>query len=635
MCGIWGFTSANGVVPLEAAWDGLCSLRDRGPDDWGLYADGSGKLTDKSALDGTASVVLGNRRLSIIDLSPAGNQPMTVDGRYWLVYNGELYNYRELRTELRDRGHEFASSSDTEVLLRGFMEWGDDCVERFRGMFAFAIWDEQTEELFAARDRLGIKPFYYSEAADRLVFASEVTSLLDAGVVDKKLDPIGVEGFLAFGSVPSPRTIIDGVRSLSPGAAMRYDVETGAVEIKRYWEPDFSQDGTLSAEKVREHLAKSVELRLRSDVPVGAFLSGGLDSSSVVAAMQAAGDTDLRSFAITFEEEEYAEGDDAAAVAEELGTDHQTHLVTTEDVRSEMEAFIAAMDQPTIDGINTYFVSRIASEAGLRVALSGVGGDEIFRGYTTFKMIPRARQLAGMAETLPTPAESMLTAPLARLNPHTGAPAEEAATLLRSDDQFGAAYLAVRGLFTKRERTNLLNESNTDFASELELSVMQTLREGSIGDAVTHAELTWYMHNQLLRDTDVMSMEHSLEVRVPMLDTELVSVVTGAADDDFEGEGEKALLQAAMRDELPERVLRKDKRGFTFPFAKWLSDDLVDVVDDALTSERLVTTPLDPAAVADVRDRFERGRIHWSRIWALVVLSLWIDEHIVDEESDT
>lgn len=628
MCGIWGFASDLRTVPLSNAWNGLCSLRERGPDDWGVYAKGRGILTSESELTGDSSVVIGNRRLSILDLSAAGRQPMVADGRYRIVYNGELYNYRELRNELETTGHSFESDTDTEVVLRAYTEWGESAVQRFRGMFAFGIWDEEEREVFLARDRLGIKPLYYSHENGRLAFASTVTALLDSNVVDRQLDPAGVDGFLTFGSVPAPRTIVDGVRPMPPGTTLRYDIESDTTSVSEYWTPDFGGESGLTPDVVRDHLAKSVSLRLRSDVPVGAFLSGGLDSSSVVAAMQAAGDADLRTFAITFDEDEYAEGDDAEAAAKAFGTDHETHVITAADIRRELDDVVAAMDQPTVDGINTYFVSKAASEAGLKVALSGVGGDELFRGYSTFRMVPRIARGGRIASFIPRSIRDLISRPLERLDGSIDAPAGELAEMLRTDEPFGGAYIATRGLFTRRQRQQLLEADTQDFAPDVASSIRKTLSTGSDGDAVSHAEIRWYMHNQLLRDTDAMGMAHSLEVRVPLLDSEFVDTVAAAGDEAFAGDGEKPLLRDAMADELPERVLQKDKSGFTFPFADWLDDELTEVVDEALALERLEATSLDEDAVVGVRERFASGSVHWSRVWALVVLSLWIDEHI-------
>lgn len=630
MCGIWGFVGNSTAVSIDDAWEGLCSLTDRGPDDWGVYVRGEGKLTDESLLPGGShEVVLGNRRLSILDLSAAGNQPMVADDM-WIVYNGEVYNYRELREELRDLGYEFASDTDTEVVLRAYQEYGPACVSRFRGMFAFVVWDEQAERLFAARDRFGIKPLYYDATDERLAFASEVTSLLASGVTERSLDAKGVEGFLAFGSVPAPRTIVDGVRSLPPGATLDYDPSTGHCTVERYWVPSFGDGDGTTPERIRDLLGESVALRLRSDVPVGAFLSGGLDSSTIVALMkeQRESTEPLHTFSVGFPQEDYSETAFAERVATEFDTEHTVRRVTATDVCDELPAIIAAMDQPTIDGVNTYFVSQAAGEAGLRVALSGLGSDELFYGYPTFGRVPTLGRVARLAQVLPGWCRDAGGRILDRLDEIApGLPASELADVVRSSAPFGGAYLAVRGLFTGQQREQLLDYPATDWGDEVQRTVANTLEDGGDLDAVSHAELAWYMHNQLLRDTDVTSMTHSLEVRVPFLDTPLAEQVIQTPAD-RKRSGDKGMLKRSVSDVLPTTVLEREKSGFTFPFAEWLDDDLEPIVKRALAPERLAQTPVDPTVARTVRRQFERDEIHWSRLWAIVVLSLWVDEHV-------
>lgn len=637
MCGIWGFIGDDQTISVQNAWAGLCSLTDRGPDDWGVYVDGHGKLTTEAALpDEESRAVLGNRRLSIIDLSAAGNQPMVAGDRYWIVYNGEVYNYRELRAELREAGYTFESGTDTEVVLRAYEEYGSDCVERFRGMFAFAVWDTKEDRLFAARDRFGIKPLYYDADEQSIAFASEVTALLDSGVTERRLDKTGVDGFLAFGSVPSPRTIVEDVRSLPPGATLVYE-RGGQAQVDRYWTPTFDKDADTPTDRIRELVEESVALRLRSDVPVGAFLSGGLDSSTIVAAMQASRESAeaLHTFSIGFEQDAYSETTHAERVAEEFGTEHTTRVVTAADIRDQLPEIIAEMDQPTIDGVNTFFVSQLAADEGLRVALSGLGSDELFYGYPSFQQVSRLHAITQATSVLPDPVSSGLGNLLYRANTVVPTlPLSQIAEVIRSDAQFGASYLAVRGLFTTAQRRQLQDDEPTAWASVVQESVSRTLSDASVDEGVSHAELGWYMHNQLLRDTDTMSMAHSLEVRVPFLDSVLAESVmhtkTGRKHS-----GKKELLSDAFKDVLPTSTLDRDKTGFTFPFAEWLSEELAPVVDGALDEKTLERTPLDLDQSRLIRERFEHGELHWSRLWALVVLSLWVDEHIATGGGET
>lgn len=632
MCGIWGFVGKEEMISVDDAWTGLCSLTDRGPDDWGVYIDGEGKVTDERGLpDGEREVVLGNRRLSILDLSAAGNQPMGTEEGFWIVYNGEVYNYREIREELRDRGYEFTSDSDTEVVLRTYEEFGEGCVKRFRGMFAFAVYDAGSGRLFAARDRFGIKPFYYDPNDDRLAFASEVTSLLESGVSQPRLDSKSVDGFLALGYVPGSRTIVEGVESLPPGSRLTYDRETGECEVERYWTPTFGEGTPATAEHVRELLEESVELRLRSDVPVGAFLSGGLDSSTIVALMREVDPDhgDLHTFSIGFDHEAYSETEFAETVAEAFGTEHTSRTVTASDVRSELDDIVDAMDQPTVNGVNTYFVSKATVDAGLKVALSGLGSDELLSGYPTFEEVPRRYHAAKWLYVVPSPIRQVIAEGIERIGSLLpGAPTGKVADAIRSDAPFGAAYLSSRGLFTDRQRRALLGgRSEVAWDAVIEQEVEATLDRSGVEDAVSATELTWYMHNQLLRDTDVMSMAHSLEVRVPFLDSALAEYVM-ATNPTSKQRDEKNLLKDAVGDVVPLEIIERRKSGFTFPFADWLRDDFGPVVDRALDDDILRRASVDPNAATAVEERFYEGDIHWSRLWALVVLSLWVERHL-------
>ncbi|MFC7069357.1 asparagine synthase (glutamine-hydrolyzing) [Halobaculum lipolyticum] len=634
MCGIWGYVGATDSIDVADAWNGLCALTDRGPDAWGMYVDGHGRVTDEASLpDGESAVAIGNRRLSILDLSAAGTQPMEYDGS-WIVYNGEVYNYREIREDLRDLGHEFDSDSDTEVILHAYEEYGSACVERLRGMFAFVVFDADADRLFAARDRFGIKPFYYSHTDGRFSFASEVTSLLDGGVVERTVDPVSVDGFLTFGYVPGPRTIVAGVRSLPPASTLTYDRSTGDLDVERYWTPSF--DSSDPETDLRDLLEETVSLRLRSDVPVGAFLSGGLDSSTIVALMRevSAGDRDdLHTFSVGFESDTYDESAFAETVAERFGTDHTSTVVGPADVRARLDDVVASMDQPTIDGVNTYFVSQAAADAGLKVTLSGLGSDELFFGYPTFETVARRYRAAKRLQTIPRPVRNAGGELLSRLgdavDDHT---IEAAGDAVAADSAFGAAYLSARGLFSRRARSGLLPETDrVRWDEHVGESVSDLLGATDDRNVVSDAELGWYMRDQLLRQTDSMSMAHSLEVRVPFLDVPLAEHVMGLDADD-KAVGEKALLKDAVSDLLPLDVIEREKTGFTFPFAEWLRDDLSDVVTEATSADRLAATPIDAAAAADVRDQFLAGDRHWSRVWALTVLSLWMDEHLLVED---
>lgn len=634
MCGIWGYVGNGASIRTADAWDGLCSLTNRGPDDWGLYLASQGKLTDEADIPaGDCTTVLGNRRLSILDLSEAGNQPMGSDDEGWIVYNGEVYNYQELREDLKDRGYEFVSDSDTEVVLHAYQEFGEECVEHFKGMFAFAIYEPGKNQLFAARDRFGIKPFYYDHSDNRFAFASEITALLESNVSDTELNHQSVDGFLQFGYVPSPQTIVKGVHSLPPGSTLYYDGDNNTCKIQSYWTPSFTEGRSATPKQVRKLLSESINLRLRSDVPVGAFLSGGLDSSTIVALMQqiSASNYDIHTFSIGFNHEKFSETKFAETVAEAVDTEHTSRTVTATDVRNEIGNIIASMDQPSVDGVNTYFVSKVASESNIKVALTGLGSDELFFGYPSFNRVPRWYHAARVLYTLPPTIRSPIAAVLNQLDAVIpGRKTGKLVDAIRSDSPFGASYVTERGLFTSDQRRDLLDRNPVDWANRIERNIETTLENSSVDAAVSRTELTWYMQNQLLRDTDAMSMAHSLEVRVPFLDNDLAEYLMDSSAES-KRVGNKNLLKRAINDLVPLEIIEREKTGFTFPFADWLKDELRDVVDQAFSHENLAQTPLNPEACERIREAFDHDEIHWSRLWTLVVLSLWINEHLSSE----
>lgn len=637
MCGIWGFVGREDRIKLDGAWDGLCTLAHRGPDAWGFYTDTDGIVeTEPTETDCERSVFLGNRRLSVIDPSVTANQPMCRDGTV-LVYNGEIYNYQSLRDRLATLGYSFESDSDTEVVLAAYREFGRDCVEHLEGMFAFAAYDETADTVFLARDRLGIKPLYFTETGDGVAFASEVTSLLDGGVVPRRVDETAVADYLRLGYVPEPRTIVRGVESLPAGATLTYDRTTGAVDVQSYWSPEFTDDESASPDRIRELLTESTEKRLVSDVPLGAFLSGGLDSSSLVALMSqslGAGES-VHTCSVVFDEDRYTEAEYASAVTASHDTDHQEREVGASEVRSELPDILTAMDQPSVDAINTYFVSQTAARQDLTVALSGLGADELLFGYSTFDQVRWLYPLATLTDRLPDTVTRLLGTVASKVGSAVDrVPGDAVGEVLRPSAPFGSAYLAVRGMFSSTDRDALLGGrpgERTPLAERIDRDVSESLRSGGVDAATSHAEIAWYMRNQLLRDTDSMSMAHSLEVRVPFLDTDLVEYVTSIPGREKRAGEPKALLKTGMADLLPDETLQREKEGFVFPLAEWLEDEFTPVLDRVLTDETIEQTPLDPESVQRVRDEFEAGDRHWSRLWLLVVLVMWIDEHIHTE----
>jgi asparagine synthase (glutamine-hydrolysing) len=590
------------------------ALTHRGPDDEGVWADASGRIS------------LGNRRLAIIDLSAAGHQPMAdASGRVVLTYNGMIYNFQDLRSQLERSGYRFRGHSDTEVILALYLRDGVEMVPQLRGMFALAVWDGRSETLMLARDRLGIKPLYYAEAAGRWIFASEIKALRASGLVPAPVNRVALAAFLRLGSVPGPMTAFEGVHELPPATILTID-RAGRDTLRRYWEIPAPRPAGESTEdtvsELRARFIDSVGRHLISDVPFGVFLSGGVDSGAIVAAMRQAGHSRIRTFSITFPEWHGDEGPDAARLAVRYGTEHTGYEVRGAGVADDLDRVIAAMDQPTIDGLNTYYVSRVTRESGTIVALSGLGGDELFCGYPSFRQAPRLLAWQHVAARL-GPARPLVAAALGTFPSPRAAKVKEG---LMDGTSLQTAYLAVRGLFSRDEIAGLLAPGPLhDAARELDAaSALGALAPVLPHDAVAATgmlELRGYMHNQLLRDTDVMSMAHSLEVRVPFLDhpfVEFAARLPGRLR--ANGHPPKWLLLRALGDGLPPEAGRV-KRGFTFPLGEWLKGALRPRVDEALRDHAGLFRQ---DAVRALRLRVESGRAHWSRLWALVVLSLWL-----------
>ena len=603
----------------------------RGPDDEGIF------VTDDSRIG------LVNRRLAIRDLSPAGHMPMANEDRtVWITYNGEIYNTAELRAELEQLEYRFRSDSDTEVILRGYEAWGAEVTGRLRGMFAFAILDERQapgaaqRRLLLARDHMGVKPLYYAQSRAAFLFASELKALLASGLVSREIDPSGLVGYLLLGSVPNPLTIYQGARALPPATQLKVLPERPEQVIEEtYWQLSAEEDEPASAAEAVEEigvlLAEAVRLRLVSDVPLGAFLSGGLDSSSVVALMREATGGPIRTCSMAFAEPGYSEARYARATANAIGTDHHERVVTADDIADEFEAIVESLDQPSVDGVNTYFVSQTARQAGLTVALSGLGGDEIFGGYpNTFTQVPQMLHALRFVQAMPA-------GPAAARAILGVIPGKRRWTRVRDALSRPAspanAYLTRRGLFSRDEVRALVPPSIWQAGVEGFDPVQHVAERAEGGQSasafdsktfgwISRAELRTYTHDQLLRDTDVMSMAHSLEVRVPLLDVELVEAVLRlpAALKLNRPAGPKPLLKQAVGDRLPEVVRqRNDKQGFTFPFALWLKGLLREEARSMLGAVQNKGW-LQPIAVQEVLADFETGKLHWSRLWALIAL---------------
>lgn len=611
MCGIAGIVDFRRLAEEQPVLAMCRAMEHRGPDDGGTFVSEDCRC------------VLGNRRLAIIDLTQSGHMPLqSADGRFCITYNGELYNFTEHRAALERRGRRFRSHTDTEVALALYQEFGPSCVEVMNGMFAFAIWDSAEKTLFLARDRMGIKPLYYHAANGRLVFASEIRALLASELVERRADPEAIAGFLTLGSVPDSHTILEGVRALPPGSYALI-VEDGKVEVQSYWSHADQLRCTPAIgthempDAVREAVKDAVKRQMVADVPLGLFLSGGVDSSMLAATARASGQEHIRSVSISFEEQRFDESANAREVARRFGLDHAEVSVTAEDVRSALPGCIGAMDQPSIDGVNTYFVSRSARQAGLTVALSGLGADELFGGYATFSAIPRLIGVLRGLQRVPQLEAGRGMLPKVPGVPHR---VRKLAAWAQSPATVVGAYAAMRGLLAPPD-VMALTGACPSFDPYTYLDSIMDLHGIEEHCAVSLLEARVYMHNQLLRDTDAMSMAHSLEVRVPYLDATVVTVAAQCAA--ALGDGAKRALVEARSLYFPVGEDRGPKQGFTFPFEHWLAGPLGQELRVQGEGDQFLPT----GTVSDLWTGFLQGRRHWSAVWAVVVLQAWMRLH--------
>jgi len=573
MCGIAGIFSHDELAP-PVDREELLRIRDhmirRGPDGEGLWIEPGG------------CVGLAHRRLAIIDLSPAGLQPMsTADGRLHIVFNGEIYNYRALRMELEAAGVVFRSDSDTEVLLHLYARGGMEMMHALRGMFAFAIWDQREQALFLARDAFGIKPLYYTNDHGVLRFASQVKALLAGGKIDTTPDPAGHVGFFLLGSVPEPNTMYASVRALPAGATLM--LKRGKPpQLHRYFDlateflaaneqPVCLETADERQQYLKSALTDSVRDHMTSDVPVGVFLSSGLDSSTIAALACESEGARLRSLTLGFEEYRGTHNDEttmASVIAKRIGAEHETRWVSRESFDAEFDRLMAAMDQPSIDGVNTYFVSLKAAEMGMKVALSGLGGDELFGGYPSFAQVPRMASLLKPFAAMPWAGRAIrrLSAPFVGrvASPKIAGMAEYGGTI-------GGAYFLRRGLYMPWELPLLLEPEFVRRGWE-EFPLLERLETTARGlpsprQSVAALETAWYMRNQLLRDADWAGMAHSLEIRVPLVDVRLFRAVARMAAGGRPPTKQEMASTAAPS--LPQEMLHRRKTGFSIPVDEW------------------------------------------------------------------
>jgi len=595
------------------------ALAHRGPDDDGVFEE--------------EGIALGHRRLSIIDLSSDGHQPMNYANRFTIVYNGELYNFRELKKELSEIT--FKTNSDTEVILAAYAKWGENCLKHFNGMFAFAIYDQSNQELFIARDRLGIKPLYYSQINEQLIFSSEIRALLASGMIPKKMDLNSLEDYLLYQTVHAPATIIENVKMLMPGHFMK--INNGSVNVKCWWKPEIkssksNSDYSAVCKDIRKLLRDAVACRLVADVPFGAFLSGGIDSSVIVGLMSEVASSPVNTFSVTFDDSEFSESIYANQIAKKFKTIHHEIKLKPEDFLNELPNALDAMDHPSGDGPNTYVVSKATKIAGVSMALSGLGGDELFCGYDIFK---RSAELEGKnwLNIIPRIIRSAVGDSIKKKNP--GIAGEKKATILSMNKINFASFYPVYRKVLLEDQIKKIRCHKNEFPNAVTQIVTEIKKffsdENYLMSRVSIAEITTYMQNVLLRDTDQMSMAHALEVRVPFLDYKLVEYVLNLPDEMKFPVTPKKLLVDAVSDLLPSEIVNRPKMGFTFPWKNWMKNELKIFCEIRLQNLGK-RDPFDANGLQELWTKFlnDDPLVTWSRIWPLVVLSHWLDKNDIN-----
>ncbi len=622
MCGIAGIVS-TGPNPeyLSAAEKMAAAIRHRGP--------------DSTAVQDFGGCVLANTRLSIVDLSERGRMPMcNEDATIWITYNGECYNAHELRPDLISKGHQFRSTTDTEVILHLYEECGERCVEHLRGMFAFAIWDTRAKKLLLARDRLGIKPLYYSIDPQRVIFASELKALLASDLIPRKLDPAGIRAFLQLGHIPAPWSAVQNVKPLEPGSIAVW--QNGTLKRTQYWQLPSSATAQSQeppeqiVDTLRELLVESSRQQLMSDVPIALFLSGGVDSAALGSLMAHAGADKITALTIGFDEKSFDESESSEKTAQLLGISRRVIKLPASQMAASLDNAFWAMDQPTVDGLNAYWISRAAAEAGFKVALSGQGGDELFGGYESAAWFDRFSHWADALQIFPKSIGRALL-------DHDQFPFRwrKLSYLVGSDDPFVAAQLAVRVLFLESDVHQLLqpafaaSNGTSEAAKHIRSWASETAGQ-NLQERVAFLDFPAHLEARLLRDGDAMSMAHSLEVRPVLLDHAIVEYVLGLPP--AARLRKKQLLLDAMRGIFPEALSSdlqtRPKRTFTFPFSRWLGNDLRSTITETFEPQRLARAGvLEPAAVNRLWQRYLQNpeAVGWSRLWIVFVLARWCE----------
>jgi len=567
----------------------MCNLQKHGgPDDAGLY----------SCVE--SNLVLGHRRLALIDLSPGGHQPMTYQERYVISFNGEIYNFHSVKNELIQAGWKFHTQSDTEVILAAFAQWNTQSFVRLSGMFAFALYDTLQKDLYLVRDPSGIKPLYYSTTTTSIEFASEIRAFTALG--NKKENTNWPVYQLAYGHIPEPITTLQDVKPLHKGCFYKYNLSTGANSLQSFTHYSYSDtlcDPCASQSAIKLSLEKAVGRHLLSDAPIGVFLSGGIDSSIVTSLASAYQHEHLNTLSLYFTEAQFSEKKFQDSIIERLQCKYYQHLLTESEFQQSFPSILQAMDMPSCDGVNTWFISKYAKLHGLKAVLSGIGGDELFGGYPSFGRISLAEQLQRIPDALLYMVRNRGTKSVKRL-PYL------------SLEGIKGLYLLLRGQFSPSQIARQLGAKEKEIWTILqEQPVLPRLSALAPKNEASWMELNMYMQNQLLRDADVMSMAHGVEIRVPFLDDEVIKTALSIkAALKYDGHLPKQILIDTFKEKLPEAVWNRKKMGFGLPFTQWLSSSIFvkDTMEGSNTASKLNYK------------KFLRGKFHWSHLMSLIIL---------------
>jgi len=587
MCRIAGIISKKSQE-LENSITAMRDVMHRGgPDSAGIFIDES------------AHLAFGHRRLSLIDLSDAGAQPMHSDsGDVTIVFNGEIYNYETLKEELKAHGYSFRTHSDTEVIIKAYEQWGTGCFAKFKGMFAIALYDKRKAELILARDQSGIKPLYYYQDKEQLIFASEIRAF-KALNKNWETNSSWKIYFLTYGYLPEPVTTLKRVQPLEKGTFLRFNINT-YTSVKETFYKDVYTDTIQSLDEARniikETLIQAVQRHLIADAPIGLFLSGGIDSSLLTLIAKDFKKDDLHTLSIVFNDKNYSEKYYQDIIVEKSGSEHQSFVLDKDIFLDALPDIFEAMDQPSADGINTYFISKFAKASGLKAVLSGLGADELLGGYTSFKK----SSFVNKSKLLPARLYSM-----AEMSPKYK---YRKLSFLQRKDPVGE-YLFNRGYFSRQSTSQLLDVDITEIDKALEkISVPNSISNLNEGNRVSYLESNLYMQSQLLKDTDVMSMWHSIEVRVPFLDIDFIRAVHRISPVlKFGNKQGKFLLIDAFKDILPREIWDRNKQGFVFPFRNWITAD-----NSLITSKNPVATT-----------NYQNGKLDWSRYWTYIISDIF------------